>query len=127
MDTFKTNSMKVMNSFGIYFNLKSEKEKDGKAPVYVSITVNREKVLLATKQWISVKCWDMNKRLGKSNTAEGKDVNVYLDKIKQSRCDEFKACKCLCRTGWESMDQDIQTKDYDCRKCSTFKPGQMPD
>ena len=76
--------MKVMNSFGIYFNLRTEKEKDGKAPVYVSITVNGRKVLVATKQSISVRCWDMNKGFGKSNTAEGKEVNAYLDKIRQS-------------------------------------------
>jgi len=52
--------MKVINSFGIYFNLRTEKEKDGTAPIYVSITVNGQKVLLATKHRVNVKCWDKN-------------------------------------------------------------------
>ena len=56
----KLNGMKVINSFGIYFNLRTEKEKDGTAPIYVSITVNGQKVLLATKHRVNVKCWDKN-------------------------------------------------------------------
>ena len=76
--------MKVINSFGIYFNLRTEKEKDGTAPVYASITVNGQKVLLATKHRINIKCWDKNKGFGKSSTAEGREVNEYLDRIKQS-------------------------------------------
>ncbi len=49
--------MKVINSFGIYFNLRTEKEKDGTAPVYARITVNGQKVLLVTKHRINCILW----------------------------------------------------------------------
>jgi site-specific recombinase XerD len=76
--------MKTANSFGIYFNLRVEKEKDGKAPIYACITVNGEKVFMAVKQKITVKCWDSNRGCGKTNTEEGKKINTYLEQIRQS-------------------------------------------
>jgi len=76
--------MKSINSFGLHFNLRTEKKKDGKAPIYVAITVNGRKVFAATKQTISVKCWDIDKGLGKANTQEGKEINAYLDQVRQS-------------------------------------------
>ena len=82
--------MKTTNSFGIYFNIRPDKEKDGKAPVFVGITVNGQKVLMVLQQKIAVKCWDMKKGMGKSNTAEGREVNTYLEQVRQSIGDCYK-------------------------------------
>jgi hypothetical protein len=82
--------MKTANSFGIYFNLRSEKKKDGKAPVYACITVNSRKIFFAIKQKIAVNCWDENRGCGKNNTTEGKKLNTYLDEIRQALNDCYK-------------------------------------
>jgi len=82
--------MKTTNSFGIYFNIRADKEKDGKAPVFVGITVNGQKVLMVLQQKVTVKCWDMKKGMGKSNTAEGREMNTYLEQVRQSIGDCYK-------------------------------------
>jgi integrase len=76
--------MKTVKSFGIYFNLRLEKEKDGKAPIYMSITVNGQKAWVALQQKISVKCWDVGRGTGKTSTSEGKTVNTYLEELRQA-------------------------------------------
>ncbi|TSJ40913.1 site-specific integrase [Mucilaginibacter corticis] len=76
--------MKTTNSFGVYFTIRVDKEKDGIAPIYAGITVNGTKSLMALQEKVSVKCWDINKGLGKNNTAEGKKINAYLEEVRQS-------------------------------------------
>jgi integrase len=82
--------MKTVKSFGIYFNVRLEKEKDGKAPVYMCITVEGKKTWVALKQKITLKCWDMGRGIGKNSTAEGKTVNAYLDELRQTVNDCYK-------------------------------------
>jgi len=82
--------MKTTNSFGIYFNIRVDKEKDGSAPVYAAVTVNGKKALMVLQERISIKCWDMKKGMGKSNTTEGKKMNGYLEEMRQSIADCYK-------------------------------------
>ncbi|CAM3988559.1 site-specific integrase [Mucilaginibacter galii] len=82
--------MKTVKSFGIYFNVRLEKEKDGKAPVYMCITVEGKKTWVALQQKITLKCWDMGRGIGKNTTAEGKMVNAYLDELRQTVNDCYK-------------------------------------
>lgn len=82
--------MKTVKSFGIYFNVRLEKEKDGKAPVYMCITVEGKKTWVALQQKITLKCWDMGRGIGKNSTAEGKTVNAYLDELRQTVNDCYK-------------------------------------
>jgi len=82
--------MKTVKSFGIYFNVRLEKEKDGKAPVYMCITVEGKKTWVALQQKITLKCWDMGRGIGKNTTAEGKTVNAYLDELRQTVNDCYK-------------------------------------
>jgi site-specific recombinase XerD len=74
--------MKAINTFSVHFNLRTEKEKDGKAPVYASIKVNGSKAMLALKQTISTRCWDLRKSMGKTTTAEGRELNSYLEEVR---------------------------------------------
>jgi hypothetical protein len=39
--------MNTTQSFGIHFTIRSDKEKDGKSPIYACITVNRKKCFFA--------------------------------------------------------------------------------
>ncbi|WPU97014.1 Arm DNA-binding domain-containing protein [Mucilaginibacter sabulilitoris] len=82
--------MKTTNSFGIHFNIRTDKERDGGAPVFAIITVNGQRASMVLKDRISVKSWDMKNGIGKSNTSEGKKVNVYLDETRQSITDCYK-------------------------------------
>lgn len=82
--------MKTVKSFGIYFNVRLEKEKEGKAPIYMCITVEGKKTWVALQQKISVKCWDMGKGIGRNTTSEGKSVNLYLDELRQTVNDCYK-------------------------------------
>jgi hypothetical protein len=50
--------METVKTFGIYFNVRLEKEKDGKAPVYMCITVEGKKTCVALQQKITLKCRD---------------------------------------------------------------------
>jgi len=40
--------MRTSQSFRIYFAIKSDKAKDGKAPLYAAIAVSKEKGFIAT-------------------------------------------------------------------------------
>jgi integrase len=75
--------MKAINTFSVHFNLKTQKEKEGKAPVYAAIKVNGEKATLALKQSVTTRCWDIRKGMGKATTAEGRELNIYLEEVRQ--------------------------------------------
>lgn len=58
--------MKTSQSFRIYFTIKSDKEKDGKAPLYVVVTINKEKCFIALKQkMVDISIWDFGKGAAK--------------------------------------------------------------
>ena len=50
--------MKTSQSFMVYFTIKSDRAKDGKAPLYAAVTVNKKKTFIALKQQISLSIWD---------------------------------------------------------------------
>lgn len=76
--------MKNTNTFGVYFTLRQDREKDGIAPVYACITVNSEKVFVALQRKTQVKFWDLRKGAGKNSLLEGKELNSFLEDIRQS-------------------------------------------
>ncbi|MFD2164343.1 site-specific integrase [Paradesertivirga mongoliensis] len=82
--------MKTTNSYGIYFTIRPDKMKDGKAPVYVCITVNGKKIFMALKHWVNIKQWDKRKGCGKTSTVEGKDLNNYLEDVRNELGDCYR-------------------------------------
>lgn len=50
--------MRTSQSFGIHFTIRADKVRDGKAPVYACVTVNRKRCYIALKQLVEVKSWD---------------------------------------------------------------------
>jgi integrase len=76
--------MKTSQSFRVYFTIKSDKAKNGKAPLYAAVTVNKEKAFIALKQQISLAIWDFGKGAAKGTRDESRTVNAYLDEVRLS-------------------------------------------
>ena len=74
--------MKTAQSFRIHFVLRAYLAKNGKAPLYVSVTVNKEKCLIGLKQSIDLNNWDTEKGIPKGNREQVKTLNSYLDEVK---------------------------------------------
>lgn len=71
------------NTFGVIFFIKKDKtNKEGKAPIYVRITVNGRRADLALKQNISEINWNANRGLAKGNKDEIVNLNNYLEKFR---------------------------------------------
>ncbi|MBS1504851.1 MAG: hypothetical protein JST32_22510, partial [Bacteroidetes bacterium] len=66
----KTSLIQPGNTFGIQFLIRQDKLKNGKAPIYVRITVNGEVTHFALKQQlVDPKYWDIRRGTGKGNRA----------------------------------------------------------
>jgi site-specific recombinase XerD len=76
--------MKTSQSFRIHYTIRADKAKDGKAPIYVCITVNKERSFIALKQLVDVKSWDSGKGIAKGNREEIKSINNYLSQVRTS-------------------------------------------
>jgi site-specific recombinase XerD len=74
--------MRTSQSFRIYFTIKSDKAKDGKAPLYAAITVNKEKGFIALKQDINMTVWDFGKGAAKGTRDEARTINSYLEEVR---------------------------------------------
>lgn len=72
--------------------MRTEKAKDGKAPVYAAIKVNGDKATLALKQSVTTRCWDIRKGMGKTTTTEGKELNIYLEEVRQVLSECYRSC-----------------------------------
>lgn len=71
--------MRTLNTFGVQFSIRQDKLKNGKAPVYVRITVNGDIVHLALKQWVDPKFWNTRRGTGKGIRDEILTVNNNLE------------------------------------------------
>jgi integrase len=76
--------MKTSQSFSVYFTIKSDKAKDGKAPLYAAVTVNKEKAFISLKQQISMVIWDFGKGAAKGTREEARAINSYLEEVRLS-------------------------------------------
>jgi site-specific recombinase XerD len=74
--------MKTSQSFGVHFTIRKGREKDGKTAVYASITINKEKVLIALKRFVEVDSWDKGHGCVKVRLPEAKETNAYLEEVK---------------------------------------------
>ena len=75
--------MKTTSTFGIHFKMRSDKMKDGKAPVHMGLVINGEKSYIALKNYqVEVKYWDKEKGSGKRSSSEGRKINEHLDEVR---------------------------------------------
>lgn len=74
--------MRTSQSFRVYFTIKSDKARDGKAPIYAAVTINKEKSLFALKEMVTMACWDFGKGMAKGKSDEAKLINAYLEDVR---------------------------------------------
>lgn len=74
--------MKTTNTFGIVFYLRRYKIKDGKAPIYVRITVDGKRTDIALKIDIEIDKWNNIKGMAKGKSEEIRSLNTFLEKVR---------------------------------------------
>lgn len=68
---------------------KSKLRKDGKAPIYLRVTINSQRLELSTKWFIEPLKWDSIRQEVKGRSEEAKTVNNYLSELKTKVQREF--------------------------------------
>ena len=74
--------MKNSNTFAVSFHIKKSKANDGKAPIYLRITVNGERTELAIKRSVEVSLWHESRGIVKGKRPEHKVLNTFLEQIR---------------------------------------------
>jgi len=70
------------STFGIHFVLRTNKIINGLAPIYTRITVDAKRCEISVKRKILSDNWDFGKGMAKSNQAENKQLNSYLEQLR---------------------------------------------
>jgi site-specific recombinase XerD len=71
--------MRSHESLGLHFAPKLNQEKNGKAPLYVRITVNRKRIYLSLKRKVEVTKWDQSQSKLKGSTIDARQLNDYIN------------------------------------------------
>ncbi|MDB5024315.1 MAG: integrase [Mucilaginibacter sp.] len=75
--------MKATNKFGIHFKIRTERVRDGKAPVFLGLAVGGKKNYIALKNFqAEVIHWDKVSGGGITTTKQGREINNYLDEVR---------------------------------------------
>jgi len=74
--------MRTKNTFGVQFLTRPDKLKEGKVPVYARVTVNKDIIHIALKQWIEQRSWDNRKGFAKGTKEEIRAFNSYLEEVR---------------------------------------------
>src|ERR1700754_2132712 len=74
--------MRSSQSFGIYFTLRTDKTKDGQAPLYLAVTVNKTKCFIALKQMVDLDIWDGGSGRARGSRGRAKELNAYLEEVR---------------------------------------------
>ncbi|QCX38618.1 site-specific integrase [Aureibaculum algae] len=73
----------MYNTFSLlFFPMKNKATSDGKAPIYLRITVNGKRSQLSIKRKINPEKWNYEAALAIGNSLEAKELNYYLDAIR---------------------------------------------
>ncbi|QGY47755.1 site-specific integrase [Maribellus comscasis] len=69
-------------TFGVHFVIRKEKAKNGNAPIFARISVNRQRCEVSVKKSITVRDWDSRKGRVKSWKDEYKNLNSFLEQVR---------------------------------------------
>jgi len=71
------------NSFSLLFYIKKyKKDSNGKADIYLRITLNGKRSESSIRRKILINNWNTNKNIALGNSSESKEINQYLTTIK---------------------------------------------
>lgn len=73
--------MRTKNTFSTTFWLQSSRAINNEALLYVRITVNQKRLNISLKRKIAISIWDPLKQKVKGNSAEARQINLYLDQV----------------------------------------------
>lgn len=76
-------------TFIVIFHVKKDKEKNGKFPVYVRITVDGVRKDLSMKQWVMQEQWNYAKGMAKGK-AEANELNIFLKRARGKVLSDYK-------------------------------------
>jgi integrase/recombinase XerD len=74
--------MKTLNTFGVSFFVRRNREVNGSVPVFIRIIVNGNRVDISAKQKVEIKNWDSARGFGKGQSPEVKRMNTYLERLR---------------------------------------------
>ena len=74
--------MKAVHTFTILFWIRRKKMQDGKAPVYVRVTIDGIRSEISIKRSVDPDRWDAKKGLAKGSKEESRTLNDYLDQVR---------------------------------------------
>ena len=69
-------------TLGVRFRLRTNRLRDEKAPLYLTITVNQKRCDIALKRDVKIADWHNIKGMAKPKTPELKELNSYLEQVR---------------------------------------------
>ena len=73
--------MRSKATLGLHFLPKLNQEKNGLAPLYVRITVNKKRVYLSLKRKVEATKWDTSQSKVKGHSADARQLNDYINQV----------------------------------------------
>jgi integrase len=68
----------------LFFIKRTKSLKNGEVPIYLRITIRKEKVEFATHKTIAPELWSPEKGGAKGVSAEAKEINTFIDRVKSN-------------------------------------------
>lgn len=73
--------MRTKNTFSVLFWVDQKNYTNNQALLYARITVNGKRVNISLKQKIALNLWDNKNKKAKGNSAEARQINLYLNQV----------------------------------------------
>ena len=81
--------MKSTNTFGVHFSLRLNRPVNEKFPIYVRITVNKSRCVIALKSLVKEEDWNIGKGSPKLKNEELKQLSSYLEEVRSKLVVQF--------------------------------------
>lgn len=72
-----------LETFSIQYQLRTEKERKGRTPIYVRIYAHGKRSRFSLRKTIPIDLWDSKKRRLHEDTREAIEINTFLDRIER--------------------------------------------
>src|SRR5690554_2082980 len=92
-NNLKMTTMRTSLTFSVLFWIYAKRARNNQTDIYVRITLNGKKVNISLKQKVDVDAWDAKSQKMKGNTAQAKEINLYLNEVKSDIMQCFRDLK----------------------------------
>src|SRR5690554_5719642 len=73
-----------LETFSIQYQLRTEKEKKGRTPIYVRIYAHGKRSRFSLRKTIPIDLWDSKKRRLDEDTREAIEINTFLNRVERN-------------------------------------------